>query len=94
MLTTSFSYLQSCPLQANNICQVVGGYAKTFQEVVSNFPSVYHQIPIGTEVQVIKVEGDDITANAAVINMELGIIKNVTQIFNRRDLLLILNNPN
>jgi hypothetical protein len=93
-MSMSYNILNTCPLFPGNICQVVGGYAETFNDLVSNFPESYHRIPLGETVEVLNVDNGDITVSAKFIHLDSREIKDVRQIIERKDLLLLSSNNN
>lgn len=90
----SYNILNTCPIFPGNTCQVVGGYAETFKDLISNFPEAYHRIPLGTTVEVLTVDETDITVSAKFIHLDSCELKDVRQIIERKDLILISSNNN
>ena len=93
-MSMSYNILNTCPIFPGNTCQVVGGYAETFKDLVSNFPESYHTIPLGTTVEVLNVDAGDITVGAKIIHLDSREVKDVRQIIERKDLLLLSSNNN
>lgn len=91
---TSYEVLNTCPIGVGNICQVIGGYAETVQDLITKFPHAYHRIPVGTEVVVVGANVDFITISAQTISLDGIIVATIKQVLERKDLLYVASNNN
>jgi hypothetical protein len=91
---TSYEVLNTCPIGVGNVCQVIGGYAESVHDLITNFPQSYHRIPVGTEVVVVDANVDFITISAQTITLDGIIVATLKQVLERRDLLYISSNNN